>query len=97
MFRLRTGNRIMDSAWYVGLVLRREHLDDAEGFAMSWAGAVAAVVLMAVVLIDAFEVVLLPRRVRHGFRLARLFYRTSWTVGRTAARLSRPADGARDS
>ncbi len=57
---------------------------------MRWVGAVAAAVLMAVVLLDAFEVVLLPRRVRHGFRLARLFYRTSWTIGRTAARLLPP-------
>ena len=54
---------------------------------MRWIGVIAAAVLMAVVLIDAFEVVLLPRRVRHGFRLARLFYRTSWTIGGTAARL----------
>jgi hypothetical protein len=53
-------------------------------------GAVAAAVLMAVVLLDAFEVVLLPRRVRHGFRLARLFYRTSWMLGRAAARLLPP-------
>ena len=53
---------------------------------MKWVGAFAAVLVMAVVLIDAFEVVLLPRRVRHGFRLARLFYRTSWIVGRAAAR-----------
>lgn len=57
---------------------------------MRWLGTVAAVALMAVVLIDAFEVVLLPRRVRHGFRLARLFYRTSWMIGRTAARLLPP-------
>ena len=57
---------------------------------MRWFGVVAAAVLMAVVLIDAFEVVLLPRRVRHGFRLARLFYRTSWMIGRTAARLLPP-------
>ena len=61
-----------------------------EELAMRWVGVVAAVVLMAIVLIDAFEVVLLPRRVRHGFRLARLFYRTSWMVGRTAARLLPP-------
>jgi len=54
---------------------------------MKWLGLVAAVILMGVVLIDAFEVVLLPRRVRHGFRLARLFYRTSWMIGRTAASL----------
>ena len=52
-----------------------------------WVGVVAAVAMIVVVLIDAFEVVLLPRRVRHGFRLARLFYRTSWMIGRTAARL----------
>ncbi len=54
---------------------------------MRWFGVVAAAVLMAVVLIDAFEVVLLPRRVQHGFRLASLFYRTSWMIGRKAARL----------
>jgi hypothetical protein len=53
-------------------------------------GTVAALVLMAIVLIDAFEVVLLPRRVRHGFRLARIFYRTSWMIGRSASRLFPP-------
>lgn len=53
---------------------------------MRWLGAFAAVILIVVVLIDAFEVVLLPRRVRHGFRLARLFYRFSWRIGRTAAK-----------
>src|SRR5271165_920651 len=57
---------------------------------MKWVGVVAAAVLMAIVLIDAFEVVLLPRRVRHGFRLARVFYRTSWMVGRTAAQAVPP-------
>ena len=54
---------------------------------MEWVGVVAAAVLMAVVLIDAFEVVLLPRRVRHGFRLSRRFYRISWLVGRMGARI----------
>ena len=57
---------------------------------MRWLGMVVAAVLMAVVLVDAFEVVLLPRRVRHGFRLSRRFYRTSWTIGRTAAQLLPP-------
>src|SRR5271167_3171085 len=57
---------------------------------MRWVGVAAAAVMMAVVLIDAFEVVLLPRRVRHGFRLSRMFYRTSWMIGRTAARLFPP-------
>jgi hypothetical protein len=54
---------------------------------MTWLGIIAAAALILVVLVDAFEVVLLPRRVRHGYRLARVFYRTSWMVGRRAARL----------
>jgi hypothetical protein len=54
---------------------------------MRWVGVIVAAVSIALVLIDAFEVVLLPRRVRHGFRLARLFYRVSWMIGRTGARL----------
>ena len=52
---------------------------------MKWIGVVSAMALIIVVLIDAFEVVLLPRRVRHGFRLVRIFYRTSWMIGRTLA------------
>ena len=52
---------------------------------MMWVGVVAAATLIVVVLIDAFEVVLLPRRVRHGYRLARQFYRISWMIGRTLA------------
>src|SRR5208337_511086 len=67
--------------------------DETEELSMRWVGVPVAVVLMAVVLIDAFEVVLLPRRVQHGFRLSRLFYRTSWTVGRMAARLLPPGWG----
>src|SRR5262245_31236422 len=57
---------------------------------MGWIGALAAVALMAVVLLDAFETVLLPRRVRHAYRLARLFYRAGWVVWRAAARLLPP-------
>ena len=51
-----------------------------------WGGVIVAVALIAIVLIDAFEVVLLPRRIRHGFRLAPLFFRSSWFLGRAAAR-----------
>jgi hypothetical protein len=40
---------------------------------MRWIGVAASVVLIVMVLVDAFEVVLLPRRVRHGYRLARAF------------------------
>jgi len=32
------------------------------------------------ILVDAFEVMILPRRVRHSYRLARLFYRSDWIV-----------------
>jgi hypothetical protein len=64
--------------------------EEAEEFAMRWVGAIVAAVLIVLVLIDAFEVVLLPRRVRHGFRLAQVFYRASWTIGRTSARLLPP-------
>ena len=54
---------------------------------MAWIGVLVAVGMIVVVLVDAFEVVLLPRRIRHGLRLARTFVRASWLIGRTAARL----------
>ncbi len=54
---------------------------------MVWLGLLVAVGMIVVVLVDAFEVVLLPRRIRHGLRLARIFILTSWRIGRTAARL----------
>jgi hypothetical protein len=54
---------------------------------MGWLGAVLAAALIVIVLTDAFEVMILPRRVRHGYRLARLFYRATWIMWRTAARL----------
>jgi hypothetical protein len=52
-----------------------------------WIGVVPAIAIIAIVLIDAFEVVLLPRRVRHGLRLARHFYQVAWIAGRAASRL----------
>jgi hypothetical protein len=55
---------------------------------MSWFGVAAAAVLIGVVFLDAFEAMLLPRRVRHGYRLSRLFYRTTWGLwGAMACRL----------
>jgi hypothetical protein len=50
-------------------------------------GIIAGAVMIVAVLIDAFEVVILPRRVRHGWRLARFFYWNSWRLGKLAARL----------
>src|SRR2546428_10802755 len=40
--------------------------------------ALASIGLILIVLWDAFEVVILPRRVMRKFRLARLFYRSTW-------------------
>jgi hypothetical protein len=49
-------------------------------------------VLVAVILWDAFETMVLPRRVNRSFRLARFFYRTSWSVWRAVGtRLKTPA------
>jgi hypothetical protein len=52
---------------------------------MSWFGAAAAVVLIGVLLIDAFEALILSRRITHAYRLARLFYRTAWSLWVAAA------------
>ena len=54
---------------------------------MAWLGVVAAVALIGIVFIDAFEAMILPRRVRHGYRLARIFYRTGWAGWGAFARL----------
>src|SRR5262245_29113638 len=54
---------------------------------MAWVGAIGALALIAVVFLDTFEAMVLPRRVRHSYRFARLFYRLSWFLWRTAARL----------
>ncbi len=42
--------------------------------------AFIAVVIIAIVFIDTFETMILPRRVRHSLRLARLYYRSAWMV-----------------
>src|SRR5262245_51172595 len=55
---------------------------------MAWLGVTAAGVLIFTVLIDAFEVMILPRRVAHRYSLARFFYRATWTIwGGLACRL----------
>ncbi len=52
---------------------------------MGWVGALAAVVLIGVVLADTFEAMILPRRVSHSWRPARLFYRYTWVLWRGVA------------
>jgi hypothetical protein len=48
---------------------------------------VAGILLIAIVLLDAFETVVLPRRVTRSFRLTALFYRTTWRPWAALARL----------
>jgi len=52
----------------------------------------ASAVVILLILVDAFEAMLQPRRVTHRFRFTRLFYRNSWSVCRFAAqKFRRPA------
>jgi hypothetical protein len=48
--------------------------------------AFAGLVIIIVVLWDAFETIVLPRRVTHRFRLTRMFYIATWRPWRAAAR-----------
>src|ERR1044071_6891591 len=49
-------------------------------------GAVCGVVIIWVVLLDAFETVVLPRRVLRNFKLTAYFYRRTWIPWRKIAR-----------
>src|SRR5271165_3008995 len=51
-------------------------------------GAFAAgVVIFLIVIWDAFEAIILPRRVTRKFRLTRFFFKTTWTIWRFSASL----------
>lgn len=52
---------------------------------MSVLGGIAGVALVLMVLWDAFESIVLPRRVMRKWRLARFFYRNSWKAWRMLA------------
>jgi ion channel len=52
-----------------------------------WVAGVGGAVLLAVVLWDAFETIILPRRVSGQIRLTKLFYRFTWVPWRSTARL----------
>jgi hypothetical protein len=45
---------------------------------MHWWATIAGVVLVFLILMDAFETVVLPRRVRRTFRITGLFYKKTW-------------------
>lgn len=42
--------------------------------------AILAAMLIAVIFVDAFEAVVLPRRVKHNYRLSRVFYQSVWRL-----------------
>src|SRR5579864_526712 len=52
--------------------------------------AAISVLVIFLVLLDAFEAILLPRRVTRDFRLARVFYVYSWTPWAAIARRMKP-------
>jgi hypothetical protein len=48
---------------------------------------VVAIALIVIVFIDTFETMILPRRVRHSYRLARSYYRSTWFLWRHTAQV----------
>lgn len=56
-------------------------------FHHSIAAVIAGLLIIWVVLLDAFETVVLPRRVKRHFRLTAWFYRRTWVPWRAVARL----------
>lgn len=52
--------------------------------------AIGGLVIIAGILLDAFETIILPRRVTRYFRLTRVFYRYMWGPWSAAARRMRP-------
>src|ERR1700687_609959 len=57
---------------------------------MSIFAGIAGTFLVVLVLWDAFESIVLPRRVMRRWRLARGFYRTTWRIWSAAARHATP-------
>src|SRR5262245_12107953 len=54
---------------------------------MRWIVAVIAATMIFVIFVDAFEAVVLPRRIKHRFRLAQFYYQSVWVLWRAASRL----------
>ena len=48
-------------------------------------GTFGSVALIFLILWDAFETAVLPRRVTHGYRFTRFFYRSTWSLWRVLA------------
>ena len=54
---------------------------------MRWLGGIAGAVLLALMLWDAFETIILPRRVSGRIRITKLFYRSTWIPWRATAQI----------
>jgi hypothetical protein len=54
--------------------------------------AMIGILLLVVILWDVFETIILPRRVTRRFRLARLFYKTTWQPWRAVACSMKPGN-----
>jgi hypothetical protein len=59
----------------------------AAEFNMTAAYALAGALLVLAVLVEAFEALVLPRRVTRRLRFARLYYRAGWRIWTTVADL----------
>src|SRR5689334_4049004 len=59
---------------------------------MRWLAGVSGALLLAGVLWDAFETVVLPRRVNRRLRLSAAFYRLTWRPFAGMAALARPGN-----
>ncbi len=53
---------------------------------MHWWASIAGIVLIFVILMDAFETVVLPRRIKRMFRITGWFYRKTWGLWTRVAR-----------
>ncbi len=53
---------------------------------MHWWASIFGIVLIFVILMDAFETVVLPRRIKRSFRITGWFYRNSWGLWTRAGR-----------
>ena len=60
------------------------------------AAFIAGIAIVIIVIWDAFEVIILPRRVTRRFRLSRFFYKNLWHIWKSLARLI-PEKKARES
>jgi hypothetical protein len=56
---------------------------------MAWIEGIIGLGIIAIILWDVFETIILPRRVTRKFRLARIFYRSTWMPWSAVARRMR--------